>query len=225
MRDGISPEEKIAATEKLGAQFAEWMDAFVEGVRKLEDSPQAWELASGYLMYMEHDYNLMARVMGVLADNPHHSPERERVEAACETLRARQLTGVAPDFTLSDKDGKHVALSSLRGRYVLLDFWASWCAPCRNKNRELAKMWPQLREAGLEIVSVSLDDDHAAWRKAMDEDGIGWLQLIDPAGFKKSEVRAAYKFEQIPSVFLISPDGEVLATNPSIDRIGEIIRK
>ena len=139
--------------------------------------------------------------------------------SAYEELKAKQLTGKAPDFTLPDKTGKSLSLSDFRGKYVLLDFWASWCAPCREKNRALNEKYAQWKVRGLEIISISLDDNKQAWLKAVEEDKIQWIQLADLAGFKGSRVARDYKISQVPTVYLIDPQGEILCTNPTEEEL------
>ena len=102
---------------------------------------------------------------------------------------------------------------------MLIDFWASWCAPCRTKNKELNKHYQDLKDMGVNVVSVSLDNDRDKWLKALNEDQVSWLQLVDLDGFEKSKVRTDYKVERVPTVYLIDPEGKVLITNPSLEEI------
>ena len=151
------------------------------------------------------------------------TPMKNRLTTAYAKLKAKQLTGMAPDFELPDMKGKLVRLSSFRGKYVLVDFWASWCVSCRQNNRELFKYYPELKAAGLEIISVSLDDDRALWIKAVEADKITWTQLIDPKGFKASELRKSYKFDSLPTVYLIDPQGNIVAKKPTLEQLREIL--
>ena len=131
----------------------------------------------------------------------------------------RQLTGKAPTFSLPDMNGKMYSLEDFKGKYLLIDFWASWCAPCRTKNKELNKHYQDLKDMGVNVVSVSLDNDRDKWLKALNEDQVSWLQLVDLDGFEKSKVRTDYKVERVPTVYLIDPEGKVLITNPSLEEI------
>ena len=150
---------------------------------------------------------------------------KSAIFAAYDRLKASQLAGEAPAFTLPDKDGKQVSLSDFRGKYVLLDFWASWCAPCRAKNRALNEKYPKLKDQGIEVISISLDDNKQAWLKAVREDNIRWKQLVDLNGFKGSSVAKAYKVEQVPTVYIIDPQGQVIQKNPTEEEIARIYER
>lgn len=129
---------------------------------------------------------------------------------------ANQTTegNIAPDFTQPDSTGKAVALSSFRGQYILLDFWASWCAPCRAENPHVVAAWNKYHEKGFQVVSVSLDSENARskWLKAIYDDGMPWVHLSDLKGWK-NEAAQMYGVKAIPSNFLIDPNGKIIAKN------------
>jgi peroxiredoxin len=116
----------------------------------------------------------------------------------------------APDIALKDVNGKIVRLSDLRGKVVLLDFWASWCGPCRKANKGFASLYAKLKSKGFEIYSVSIDDEKADWEKAIAADKIGWLQVNDKGGWY-APVATAWKIEQIPATFLLDKQGRITA--------------
>ncbi|TCD01665.1 TlpA disulfide reductase family protein [Pedobacter psychroterrae] len=118
--------------------------------------------------------------------------------------------GKVVDFTQPDAEGKEFKLSSLRGKYVLVDFWASWCVPCRAENPHLLKAYKQLKDKGFEIVGVSLDETKAAWQNAVKHDGMPWIQVSDLKGFK-TDIAVQYGITAIPQNFLINPDGMIVA--------------
>jgi peroxiredoxin len=118
----------------------------------------------------------------------------------------------APDFTLPSIDGKQVSLSSYRGKWLLLDFWASWCAPCRAENPNVLKAYKIYHPKGLEILAVSLDNGKPAWEQAVKKDGLPWTQVSDLKGWGSAPAKL-YKVNGIPSNFLINPQGIVVATN------------
>ncbi|PUZ26932.1 Thiol-disulfide isomerase or thioredoxin [Chitinophaga costaii] len=127
--------------------------------------------------------------------------------------KARQLfIGQPFDFTQEDAEGKLFKLSSLRGKYVLVDFWASWCAPCRAENPHLLKAYQALKNKNFEVVGVSLDEKKANWLKAIAMDGMPWVQVSDLKGWK-SEIAIKYSITAIPQNVLIDPKGVIIAKN------------
>ncbi|MGN6418237.1 MAG: redoxin domain-containing protein [Pseudobacter sp.] len=119
------------------------------------------------------------------------------------------------DFTLPDTAGNLVSLSQFKGKYVLLDFWASWCVPCRKENPLIVKLYNKYKDKGFTVVSVSMDKAEArkAWLEAIQKDGLGdWTQLCDVKGFA-GEAAMMYYIKSIPTNFLIDPDGKFISRN------------
>ena len=124
----------------------------------------------------------------------------------------------APDFSINNNKGQTFRLSSLRGSYVLIDFWASWCAPCRKENPLIVELYNEFHAKGLEIVGVSLDDTlqfkngKQNWITAIETDRLSWQQVSELQGFESS-VCKQYGIESIPSTFLIDKEGYIIARN------------
>ncbi len=132
----------------------------------------------------------------------------------------------APDFTLNDPDGKPITLSSLRGKFVLIDFWASWCGPCRQENPNVVRMYDKFKDKGFSIYGVSLDKDANPWKAAIKKDNLTWLHGSD-LKFWNSVVAQTYGVKAIPATFLLDKDGKIIAKNlrgPSLEaKLNELL--
>ncbi|MBO4402915.1 MAG: TlpA family protein disulfide reductase [Bacteroidales bacterium] len=140
-------------------------------------------------------------------------PKDLYIQAHYEELRTMRMLAVgaeAPDFTLPDTNGVMVSLKDLRGKVVVIDFWASWCRPCRMENPNMVKLYQKYHEKGLEILGVSLDGDRESWMKAIHQDGLYWTQVSD---LKRWNCAAAkqYGVTGIPFTLLLDKDGKIVA--------------
>lgn len=118
----------------------------------------------------------------------------------------------AIDFTLKDSNNKDVKLSSFQGKYVLLDFWGSWCGSCRIEHPNLSKLYNEYKDKGFEILSVSLDKDKQRWETAMNKDNMTWSNVCDTTGFS-GDIAVTYKIFTVPLNFLIDKEGKIIAKN------------
>lgn len=120
------------------------------------------------------------------------------------------INGTAPDFVQSDTSGNVVNLHNYRGKYLLLDFWASWCVPCRAENPNVLMAYQKFKERNFDVLAVSVDKDRKLWLDAIKADRLPWTQISDLQAFS-NQVALKYRINQVPSNYLISPDGKIIA--------------
>lgn len=130
---------------------------------------------------------------------------------------------MAPDFTLNTPAGEPISLSSFRGKYVLIDFWASWCQPCRQISPELVKLYNTHKGPSFEILGVSLDAEKEAWTKAIAEDKLTWKHVSD-LGYWNSAAAKIYRINSIPHSILVDPDGKIAAKNLSPQQLDVLLK-
>ena len=117
----------------------------------------------------------------------------------------------APDFTLPDKDGNEITMSAVKGKIKIIDFWASWCGPCRLNNPALKALYDEFKDKGLVIIGVSLDTNKAAWSKAVEKDGLEWVNISSLQGWNCEVVRL-YNVKGVPALFILDEDNNIIAT-------------
>lgn len=127
-------------------------------------------------------------------------------------IKPLSIGQVAPDFGSLTPSGEEVKLSDLRGQYVLLDFWAAWCGPCRQENPNIVEQYHRFKDKGFTVLGVSLDRDRDAWLKAIEDDKLEWTQISDLKMWD-SEAGKLYNITAIPASFMIDPDGKIVGKN------------
>lgn len=181
------------------------------------ESPVSAYLLNRYLIF-DMDYatlNEMAEAYKVLQPDSRYT--RMLTERAT-LLSASAVGAMAPDFALPNTEGDTIQLSDLRGRVVLIDFWASWCGPCRRENPEMVKVYAEYHPKGLEILGVSFDNKAEAWHKAILDDQLTWMHVSDLQGWSSS-AGALYGINSIPHTVLLDATGRVVAHNVKGDAL------
>jgi len=145
----------------------------------------------------------------------------ERQMAAAKPLSIGQH---APDFTIIGIDDKPIKLSDYKGRYVMLDFWASWCMPCRQENPNVVKQYAVYHAKGLNILGISLDQDKSKWQQAITADNLSWTHASDLKNFE-GPTEVLYHIQAIPSNFIIDPNGIIVAKNVRGTDLEEFLNK
>ncbi len=127
----------------------------------------------------------------------------------------------APSFTLETNEGNALSLNDISRKYILLDFWASWCKPCRASIPHLKKNYEKYKSAGFEVLAISIDESHGNWKKAITEDQTDWIHVIDSRGIgsRESDVAKLYVVPFIPTTFLLDKEGTILAKNLKTDEL------
>lgn len=207
--DNLPP---VAVQNQIRAEF----DSLINS-HKVETQMLALELEQSLVPYFaanylipKPDYEFLKQVDSIYYPQFSKSKYAQELRKRVELLGRTAIGSIAPDIVLQDPFGKTVALSSLRGKTVLIDFWASWCLPCRQESPNLVKAYNKYKDRGFEVFSVSLDDNRDAWQKAINDDKLLWTHVSDLMKWNSSVVNM-YNIESIPFTVLIDGEGRILA--------------
>ena len=192
-------------------------------ITKFPTSPSA-----AYFLYRYFTYQLplddLKAVRAKLDPALDSCPYVRELDEIVRKLENVQLGKVAPDFTLPDTAGVSVSLSDFRGKFVLIDFWASWCPPCRRENPNVVAAFEKYRDKNFTVLGVSLDRDKKRWLKAIADDKLTWTHVSD-LKYWDSEVPALYGVRGIPSNVLIDPDGVIIGRNLREQELHDALEK
>jgi len=164
-----------------------------------------------YLVF-EMEVGQLDSMLSKLDTTVHSSPDYKFLADRVAVMQKVAIGQPALDFALNDPAGTPVAISSFKGKYLLIDFWASWCGPCRKENPNVVKLYNDFNDKGFEIIGVSFDDDRGKWLKAIDDDKLTWPHVSDLQGWG-CEAGKLYAVNSIPATVLLNREGVIIAKN------------
>lgn len=204
-RDSLSPLVIAQFMKNDSLQKSELMAAFAK-----QPGTLAWMFLQDKFD-MAADFAFIDQMEKALYEKYPYIPFVKQYHQQIETERKTAVGSVAPDISLPDPEGNIRSLSSLRGKVVLIDFWASWCGPCRKENPNVVKAYAAYKDKGFEVFSVSLDKDREGWLKAIATDKLIWPNHVSDLKYWKSAGAAAYGVTAIPFTVLIDREGRIVA--------------
>lgn len=153
-----------------------------------------------------------------------NSPDGKNILAKIQGAQSAQLNTLAKNFSQLSNKAKPIKLSAYKGKYILLDFWASWCAPCRKEHPKLINLYNTYKGGKFEIIAVSLDNNKQDWLNAIQQDNINWIQVSDLRG-QQNAIALQYGVQSVPANFLIDPNGVIIGKNLTADALLEKLKE
>jgi peroxiredoxin len=197
----------FAARDKQGEEAVKLQLDFIKN--HADNIGSAWEL---FHYLNEKTLDKSKTMYDAFSNDLKNSEQGKEVSNRIATLSRIEVGNYAPKFTQNSVNDKEITLASYKGKYVLLEFWASWCGPCRAESPNVLKAYNKYKDQGFDVLSVSLDHEKKNWEAAIQKDGLLWTQVSDLKGWK-NEVATLYGVQAVPTNFLIDPSGKIIAQN------------
>ena len=219
-----------AFTARMQANFdavdKEYAQVYARFIRENPNSWVSMYALDGMKMLELPQYAVVGPLYNALSPELKNSRMGRDYGDMVAKLKALAVGMPAPGFTQNTPEGKAVSLADYRGKYVLVDFWASWCSPCRQESPAIVKIYNQYKGRNFDVLSVSLDkqDGRAKWLKAIADDHMPWVQVSDLRGFD-NQVARLYGVRGIPQNYLIGPTGNIVAVNLKGEELGATLAK
>jgi peroxiredoxin len=204
---GASAKDSLA--KRIELKEADLTSAITNLLKANNQSPVSTLFLIQTTNFVPYIKDHIADLYALLDGQAKKGPFADLIEKSLQAAGIGRVGSVLPEFKQNDVNGKSVSLSSLRGKYVLIDFWASWCGPCRAENPNVVKAYNTYKAKGFTILGVSLDQDKAKWIEAIKKDGLTWTHVSD-LKYWNNEVAVQFGIQSIPANFLIDPNGVVI---------------
>lgn len=213
--DSLTQANKYKSVSDLNKKVLAYRVEIQDKLKAITDLYKDEELTS-YLALVESEkydqVELKKPILTALSAKAQKTPSGRTLARQVEVLESAKVGKTAYTFTLPDENGKERSLKSIKGKVKIIDFWASWCGPCRLNNPDLVKLYNAYKDKGLEIIGVSLDEKKPNWIEAIKKDGLPWVHLSSLKGWK-CEVAQGYGINSVPAVFVLNENDQIIATD------------